>query len=617
MSFREKWWIILLLFFFCTFTLYGYTVENVVLKRGYKDTLFIYFSNPFSEPLKIRDIYLNGEKVVAGKKNVFWVDILPLSVHPSEWGVVKIRYTKKGVVENKIKVKLFAEDGLHIEGEKGIIENLPLTFASYSFNKKLDRLYFYLRATDKGIKIKDIVINGVSFLSKSKIREIATEKGSFFILIISSSKPFKEGEYRIIKIITNKGVSLSPFRVIEPFFPIGMYRVQEDRQEVYKEFPTKRVAPEKWVKDCADHYINTLSVEYLCRGGSLNLAKKYNMRIHCWPRTDLIKGDNPLLLAWYIYDEPSGSHLPPMRFVKTIQRLRKISPKPTFIVDWSPTDLEDYNFVDILGMDVYPVFNDSLRVVEWYFNAIKKVASPDPVWVVVQAFRRNQGREKEWFSRFPTPEEERLLTFIPVSYGAKGVIYFAYNIEPREPVYGVGITKSPAAKLLWEEIRKINIEINLVRDLLIHSDVVPLKIEVNYPNKKKKEKEVYENKGPRGIIKWRPEVKVNSLISGEENIIFFLFNYDYEYRRESFIPHPVKNIDIKVTLPEWFHPKKLFTIDYKEIKEVNFNLEGRKLTFTIPELEVCKMIVLSRDASLLNSFKEKLKGLKKGGDKDG
>jgi len=159
--------------------------------------------------------------------------------------------------------------------------------------------------------------------------------------------------------------------------------------------------------------------------------------------------------------------------------------------------------------------------------------------------------------------------------------------------------------LLWEEIGRINKEVSFLEKILINSEYIPLKTQIDYPGKEKKEKELYESIGPRGSMKWKPEIVVRTLLSFDGNIVFFIFNHDYEYSKTGFKSNHVRNVNIKVDLPEWLEAEQLISINNEQPEEIKFNRTGTMLDFSIPDLGVCKIYLLKPVSNSASGFKDK------------
>ena len=64
------------------------------------------------------------------------------------------------------------------------------------------------------------------------------------------------------------------------------------------------------------------------------------------------------------------------------------------------------------------------------------------MWAVLQAF----GGPAEHWNRLPSWQEERLMSYLSIIHGARGIQYFLEGL--------------PASRALWAECRKVSLEIN-------------------------------------------------------------------------------------------------------------------------------------------------------------
>lgn len=157
---------------------------------------------------------------------------------------------------------------------------------------------------------------------------------------------------------------------------------------------------------------------------------------------------HPALLSWYIADEPDGPGDDPALAVAAYRLVKRLDPRhPVSLVlncrDSSPSFLDA---TDIMMTDVYPIGIDTTRC-----NATFGVCGCDgcegrpsdvahrldhyrrswppalrhrmPIWIVLQAF----GGEHHW-SRLPTPQEIRLMTYLALMHDANGIFYWLYPI---------------------------------------------------------------------------------------------------------------------------------------------------------------------------------------------
>ncbi|HOS71288.1 MAG TPA: hypothetical protein PLZ75_02440 [Bacteroidales bacterium] len=158
--------------------------------------------------------------------------------------------------------------------------------------------------------------------------------------------------------------------------------------------------------------------------------------------------DHPALLAWYIADEPNGYRIPPDTIRAIYELIRENDPwHPVSVVFMAPfTDARKYiNALDIVMADPYPI---PVSPVTLPGNVAKTLSNEfrgrRPVWMVPQAF----GGGELW-SREPTVQEVRAMTYQSIINGAKGIQYFV-----RE-----GLNLFPKSTALWNECGKMAVEI--------------------------------------------------------------------------------------------------------------------------------------------------------------
>jgi len=193
-----------------------------------------------------------------------------------------------------------------------------------------------------------------------------------------------------------------------------------------------------------------------------------------------------------------------------------------------------------------------------------------------------RGRGKAYGKRFPTPGELRLMVYQCLGWGLKGVIYFAYSIEPREPVYGVGLSRFErpgrfvglgaeqieGARRLWEGMRELNAELETIGPSLLSGLPLPLA---------KCEDE---------------KVQVHAVLSAEGKVVLFALNTDFEYAPDKFVPHPKRNVRLLVRLPGWLGPTKVEEVRGKEKRPLRWRRKGEELEILLDRLrDACAILV--------------------------
>lgn len=155
---------------------------------------------------------------------------------------------------------------------------------------------------------------------------------------------------------------------------------------------------------------------------------------------------HPALLAWHTVDEP-GPRATPRKLLSVANRVRTLDPyhpvwinEATFWEDTSRYAREAQPACDIFSLDHYPIPNqDTLSIATWMRRLQPIVGGCKPLFMWIQAFGAT-----EWWSREPTPEELREMTYLTLIHGGRGILYFVYR---------------PRSGPLWAECQRLGEEI--------------------------------------------------------------------------------------------------------------------------------------------------------------
>lgn len=274
-----------------------------------------------------------------------------------------------------------------------------------------------------------------------------------------------------------------------PFFPFGFYTYSPveptlPEEEIIKGFnmisPYQRILPETfeerkaYMDRCAQigmkvHY-NLLSVS---GGGGVNSRIEglgYEEKQKLLLQEINTFKDHPALLGWYIADEPNGYKIPPAELEDIYRIINEIDPwHPVSIVFMAPfLSSKDYeDAMDIVMADPYPLPDLPVTMVGNVASQLRKeFEGRRPVWIVPQAF----GGGELW-SREPTLQEIRSMTWQSIINGATGIQYFVRQ----GPNY---FPKSPST---WAECGRMAMEVAEITPWLL-SDEVPPPVETSSKN---------------------------------------------------------------------------------------------------------------------------------------
>ena len=267
------------------------------------------------------------------------------------------------------------------------------------------------------------------------------------------------------------------------FFPFGFYCYSPvyptlPEEEVVKGFnmisPYQKIMPETlnerkaYMDRCAElgmkvHY-NLLSVS-----GGGGVGSKIDDVSDEEKRKRLIAEietfrDHPALLGWYISDEPNGNIITPEQLEEIYRTVKENDPwHPVSIVFMAPfmSSKKYADALDIVMADPYPIPNLPVTIVGETAGQLKtEFKGKRPFWIVPQAF----GGGELW-SREPTIQEIRSMTWQAIINGATGIQYFVRQ----------GLNYFPKSSATWSECGRISVEVaELTPWLLSDEETMPV-----------------------------------------------------------------------------------------------------------------------------------------------
>jgi hypothetical protein len=174
--------------------------------------------------------------------------------------------------------------------------------------------------------------------------------------------------------------------------------------------------------------------------------------------------DHPALLGWYISDEPNGSKITPEQLEEIYRIIKENDPwHPVSIVFMAPfLAAKKYSdALDIVMADPYPIPDRPVTVPGEVADQLRtEFKGKRPFWIVPQAF----GGGELW-SREPTIQEIRSMTWQSIINGATGIQYFVRQ----------GLNYFPKSSATWSECGRMSMEVSeLIPWLLSDEETIPV-----------------------------------------------------------------------------------------------------------------------------------------------
>lgn len=170
---------------------------------------------------------------------------------------------------------------------------------------------------------------------------------------------------------------------------------------------------------------------------------------------------HPALLAYYLADEPELGTAPLEGCLEAYRRLKELDPyHPVTMVFCQAEAAARYaRAMDICMTDPYPIPNAPVTVVTDFCRRIRSdLADTMPLWLVPQAFGGGEGWPRE-----PSAHEERVMTYLGLIHGARGIQPFIR----RAPI------GNPTSPSLWSECRRLALEVGQLAPALASGEEAP------------------------------------------------------------------------------------------------------------------------------------------------
>ncbi|MCK5806167.1 MAG: hypothetical protein KAI66_25270, partial [Lentisphaeria bacterium] len=171
--------------------------------------------------------------------------------------------------------------------------------------------------------------------------------------------------------------------------------------------------------------------------------------------------DHPALLAWYTADEPTGRGTDPKLLESIRNAIRQEDPHhPVSVVFMRARRATEYaQGLDIVMVDPYPIPSrpptDAGDAVRTAFQALSPAKA---IWLVPQCFGGNEHWQRE-----PTPAEARVMTYLGIVEGARGIQYFVRQ----------GLRSFPKSPALWHACADMAMEVAELTPHLLSTEPQP------------------------------------------------------------------------------------------------------------------------------------------------
>jgi len=534
----------------------------------------VYLTNVSDKPIGLREWRLNGKDAsyyrLGGR--LAWDRLLTGTIQPGGLGVLEINGVSDDFAPGKPFRFAYTDRSWRSRGS--VTTELKEDAVQVSYIRVLpgmNEVEVHVRHTGDGTV--DLVSAEIVGLSAKEVQWVSRKLDglSHSIARIALDNPLTPSQLLIAKVTVKDGDEARSIyahrRAFEDWFPIGTWSSKPDGLAILRH-----------------HHIETI-----VKGGRADDrfysqdAARYGFRtmVHsgAYPNVDTLRdlGDHPAVACWMIQDEPDWSRTPQAMLVADEITRRYNSTKPTFITLCRNVKFFEYASIpDIPCMDHYSVtapssskwpkrYGTRLEETAYYTRDLKAASEPKPIWIWTQGIASWGERPKR---PVPTPDELAAQLLLNIGRGAKGILWFNFELDVGERYPDV-----------MDAIRCWGRVLRLVRDDLLASE--PVELKVRAPDK----------------------VDVAPLVSWDK-LILAVTNLDYEIHDTAYPWTTANNVKISLDLPDWIRPGAALAVEPDGVTQVPFEIKDNRVELALGDLNVCRLVVLTNDANAEQAYKE-------------
>ncbi len=500
------------------------------LDRG---TIHLFFHNPSNQTVKVEKVFYNGiEMDTIPNDFCLWHQTVPPVIAPGECANLKIKprwYTNK-----LIRISALLSNGETIDT---VIVPVPpeIKFSFIGFANDYKKVYLYLvNIGTKPVEITRLFCQEQDITHDCYIPESTILPSAKALIIYTPKSPPRPGRYLSFRVTTDKGCTVQSISRVYSHFPIAAWG-KDVRTELgfgpehfEMRYPKNKEAFQNYKNEPPFKAYQLLTDPVCVDGGKKQIVGT--------SAKEIIEQAK----VCYEYDPTHP----------TLIHLCEHQKPDCYFVYGELTDIGVVNPYEIVFYRNPPEKNA-------YFAALGKRASePRPLWTIPEAFTYRG-------TRFPTPEEERIIVWSQIGEGSKGIWYYVANQK----------TGYPANPSLEAEIGRINRELQALKEYLVISEPVAL------------------------AQTDTEKVTAYTLLCGDKGIVLILVNNDhtssFEEGKKPFLHHPKEHFTAKLKIPPWLKIQKITEVTAHQTKETLISpTQSDNLILPIDRLDITRLFLI-------------------------
>jgi len=551
--------------------------EKIVIEHAYfrklsefdNGTIHLFLNNRGEKPVTVTKVFLDwiafppseglgsaftvkAEQATdeTDDSRVVWYRVIPNPVPPGCISDVMVKCASPDVGLSPTITTPEAPRSIGVETNDGqmysrVIQpvNNPLRITYVGFSEDFSFVYIYLENSGK----ETLRVNGL-FLDSRDVTRYSSKPWEFLpqgqkrCIVVKLDKPLRQGEYIAVKAVAEENIASEAVVRVFSFFPINFIESGDiganlfiDQERFDIPYPGDEASASVWKSEAGE----TKKAYFLLGCPAHAHGTPSDAAIKIFKRTDICRNADPF--------HPAYIHICRSAFEKN------------FFVFGETADIIFTNPHQYLASSD-KLLEKKEHPTQWITAIAKKGCEPRPLYTVTVV-----GKDSPYFtSRFPSPEEERLLVYYEISRGAKGILYRAWGWP----------NPGPPKKELGMEVKKISGELQVLKRFLKVGEPVALA-------------EASEKM-----------VEAITILSGNKAIVLILINQDVVYLPERdkkpFSYKAKHDFTVTVHVPEWMNIKDVYEVG-GTFQKMKYNQNGSDLSIDIDKLYTTRQFVLTTD----------------------
>jgi len=628
-------------------------------------SIYLYLRNSGKADIGLENVRIDGVPIdqLVEQQIVGWYRLRPHTIRPGQMGELLIRFqslplataTALFVGEQtsaELRVGVRCTDGSSLEETAHLVNRPePVQINFVGFGPNLKRLYIYVQNNRRVLdnekvtyELQTVCVDGEDVTARSRIGQ--PKLGATVVPVeVLLAEPLTKGRAAVVTIATKQGVRTGlTLRAIPSEFPIQIVMFHQIRKDCVRDVYNHGAT---CIGFCGRKHRKMMLTE----AGRLGLdtfyyGQKDNLKVfkQYWkPEYPPIKGfwideidDEPVQTCFNVINaaekhyRPEGRHIP----LHTINIMSSHHPHGENWFELGDAVTHSYGLGRV-GVGHTATLGSFRSLPGKEYRRARRPFMPylrsAEIGLEIDRESRRMIGESPLHGYPIMPAEERVMTYGALMEGAKGVLHWGYGLMyykrtpnwfskkhwalrvsmgalPGNMAFGYRIPGYIVKdlKAVWDEIGRINAELQTIGPLVAISDVSDLADIAR----------VVPETGPRA---WGGRAaEAAALLCGNDTLLVLVLNMNLEThwsnkRKRDKRMRSYRPVDatVNVRIPPWLKPRDTFAVHYTGLRRMRGRPGRDGMLFRFPRLASSAVLVVTADPALYTKMGATLQGMQR------